>query len=76
MSQNEWNDHCTEVASTRDNRSVDWAWFQLGEILAEIADSSTQRESGVLRCGVACVWAWPPGAKIGNKALPLVGGNR
>jgi hypothetical protein len=46
MSQNEGDDHCTKVASTRDNRSVDWAWFQLGEILAEIANSSTQRESG------------------------------
>lgn len=23
---------------------------------------------GVLGCGVPCVWAWPPGAKIGDKA--------
>ena len=22
---------------------------------------------GVLRCGVPCVWAWPPGAMIGSK---------
>lgn len=26
---------------------------------------------GILRCGVPCVWAWPPGAKIGDKALLL-----
>ena len=31
---------------------------------------------GILRCGVPCVWAWPPGAKIGDKALPLARGNR
>ena len=34
--------------------------------------------SGVLRCGVACVWAWPPGARLGSKAmrlnLPAAGG--
>jgi hypothetical protein len=24
--------------------------------------------AGVLRCGVPCVWAWPPGAKPGDKA--------
>ena len=28
---------------------------------------------GVLRCGVPCVWAWPPGAKIGDKATRLRG---
>ena len=28
--------------------------------------------AGVLRCGVPCVWAWPPGAKAGDKALPLL----
>ena len=27
--------------------------------------------AGVLRCGVPCVWAWPTGAKIGDKAPPL-----
>jgi len=26
---------------------------------------------GVLHCGVPCVWAWPPGAKIGDKAMRL-----
>jgi len=26
---------------------------------------------GVLGCGVPCVWAWPMGAKIGNKARRL-----
>lgn len=24
--------------------------------------------AGVLRCGVPCIWAWPPGAKPGDKA--------
>jgi len=24
--------------------------------------------AGVLRCGVPCVWAWPPGVKPGDKA--------
>jgi len=23
--------------------------------------------AGVLRCAVPCVWAWPPGARIGDK---------
>lgn len=26
---------------------------------------------GVLRCGVSCVWAWPPGARVGDKAMRL-----
>ncbi len=30
---------------------------------------------GVLRCAVPCVWAWPPGAKVGDKAPSLVGGS-
>ena len=45
MSQNEGNDHCVEVASTRDNRPVNWTLLQLGQILAEIARSSAQPES-------------------------------
>ena len=45
MSQNEGNDHCAEVASTRDNRPVNWTLLQLGQILTEIARSSTQPES-------------------------------
>ena len=24
---------------------------------------------GILRCAVSCIWAWPPEAKIGDKAL-------
>ncbi len=27
---------------------------------------------GVLRCGVPCIWAWLPGAKVGDKALLLL----
>lgn len=27
--------------------------------------------NGVLNCGVACVWAWPPGARRGSKAMRL-----
>jgi hypothetical protein len=27
---------------------------------------------GVLRCAVPCVWAWPPGAKPGDKAIRLI----
>jgi len=29
--------------------------------------------AGVLRCGVPCVWAWPQGAKVGDKAVSLDG---
>lgn len=25
--------------------------------------------NGALRCGIPCIWAWPPGAKIGSKAM-------
>jgi len=31
--------------------------------------------NGVLRCGVPCIWAWPPGAKPGNKVLEGGRGN-
>jgi len=27
--------------------------------------------SGELRCGTPCVWAWPPGARVGDKAPSL-----
>lgn len=27
--------------------------------------------NGVLNCGVPCVWAWPPGARRGSKAMRL-----
>jgi len=27
--------------------------------------------TGTLRCGIPCVWAWPPGAKVGDQAPPL-----
>lgn len=30
---------------------------------------------GQLCCAVPCVWAWQPGAKIGDEALPLAGRN-
>jgi len=28
--------------------------------------------AGVLRCGVPCIWAWPPGAKPGDKAQRII----
>ena len=27
--------------------------------------------SGVLRCGVPCIWAWAPGAKIDDRASEM-----
>ena len=46
-------------------------WNPANPVFRRRPDECDCFRHGVLRCGVACVWAWPPGARIGSKAMSL-----
>jgi len=75
--QNKGNDHGKSIASmTPWGIPIPDGWDAGDPVFERHPLECECFRRGTLICGEPCVWAWPPGAKIGDKASLLVGGDR
>jgi len=77
--RNHGNENGGATGATEPARTTPWGipipdgWDATDPVFQRHPMECSCFRDGVLRCGVPCVWAWPPGAKVGDKALSLGG---
>jgi len=71
-----------ESTATAPSRVTRWGipigegWDPSDRVFARHPSECRCFRQGELRCAVPCVWAWPPGAPLGDKVLEVAIGKR